>query len=142
MPRIIGNMSVEFWENKVLQALKHQLPADWVVMPSVMWTLNKNGYVRDGEADIVILVPNLGLVVVEVKGSKEFQVNEDGIWRRKQGDGTWLNLKESPPEQATRNMHDLTGVLNSKQRWESFPGFFFLSCCVSTRKSTVFTRYV
>jgi len=124
MPRIIGNMSVEFWENKVLQALKHQLPADWVVMPSVMWTLNKNGYVRDGEADIVILVPNLGLVVVEVKGSKEFQVNEDGIWRRKQGDGTWLNLKESPPEQATRNMHDLTGVLNSKQRWESFPGFF------------------
>ncbi|EKO3514434.1 NERD domain-containing protein [Vibrio fluvialis] len=124
MPRIIGAAPADFWENKVIQALKQQLPDDWVVLPSVMWTLEKNGYVRDGEADIVVLVPDLGLVVIEVKGSKEFQVSEEGIWRRKLPNGGWFNLNESPPEQATRNMYDLTSALSSKQGWTSFPGSY------------------
>lgn len=124
MPKIIGTNPANLWENKVIQALKQQLPDDWIVMPSVMWTLEKNGYVRDGEADIVVLVPEFGLVVVEVKGSREFQVSESGIWQRKLPDGGWLDLKESPPEQATRNMHDLISALNVKQGWSSFPGFY------------------
>ncbi|MDC5803448.1 NERD domain-containing protein [Vibrio europaeus] len=124
MPRIIGAAPADFWENKVIQALKQQLPDDWVVLPSVMWTLEKNGYVRDGEADIVVLVPNLGLAVIEVKGSREFQVSEEGIWQRKLPNGGWFSLNESPPEQATRNMHDLTRALSSKQGWSSFPGTY------------------
>lgn len=124
MPRVIGNHPADRWENVVLQALKNQLPKDWVVMPSVKWTLEKNGYVRDGEADFIVLAPSLGLVVVEVKGSKEFMVGDDGVWRRKQGDGSWVNLKESPPEQAMRNMYDLTESLKNKHRWSQFPGRF------------------
>lgn len=124
MPRIIGNKPVDFWENKVLQALKNQLPDDWVVLPSVMWTLEKNGFVRDGEADFVVLAPNLGLVVLEVKGSKAFKVGEDGIWMRQESNGSWLKLRESPSEQATRNMHDLTNTIKEKQGWECFPGVF------------------
>lgn len=124
MPRIIGSTPADLWENKVIRALKQQLPDNWVVMPSVMWTLEKNGYVRDGEADIVVLVPELGLVVIEVKGSKEFEVTEQGIWRRKLFSGEWSNLKESPAEQATRNMHDLVNALKSAQRWHSFPGYY------------------
>jgi hypothetical protein len=124
MPRIIGNLPADRWENVVLQELKHQLPDDWVVMPSVKWTLEKNGYVRDGEADFIVLAPGLGLVVIEVKGSKEFKVGDDGIWKRRQGNDTWVKLKESPPEQATRIMYDLTEVLRDKHQWVQFPGRF------------------
>lgn len=124
MPKIIGYLPADRWENEVLKALKNQLPDDWIVMPSVMWTLEKNGYVRDGEADFVVLAPASGLVVIEVKGSKEFMVGEDGKWMRKQDDESWVSLKEPPPEQAMRNMHDLIGVLLERNRWKEFPGRF------------------
>lgn len=119
---IIGNRPTDRWENEVFKALKNQLPDDWIVMPSVMWTLKKNGYVRDGEADLVVLVPDSGLIIVEVKGSKEFIVGDDGIWRRKDNYGTWVRLQESPPEQATRNMHDLKDLLMKSKQWNDFPG--------------------
>lgn len=124
MPRLIGNLPADRWENEVLKALRNQLPDDWAVMPSVKWTLQKNGYVRDGEADFVVLIPDSGMVVLEVKGSKEFMVGEDGVWRRKQSDDTWIALKEPPPEQALRNMHDLAGVLIERNKWREFPGRF------------------
>lgn len=124
MARVIGNPPADRWENEVLKALKSQLPSDWVVMPSVKWTLEKNGYVRDGEADFVVLVPDSGLVILEVKGSKEFKVEEVGRWLRRQPDDTWVPLKEPPPEQAMRNMHDLVGVLLDRNRWSEFPGRF------------------
>lgn len=124
MPRIIGNLPADRWENVVLQAFKNQLPTDWIVMPSVKWTLEKNGYVRDAEADFVVLAPELGLIVVEVKGSKEFKVGEDGVWLRKENNDTWTKLREAPPEQAMRNMYNLIEALNSKHGWSQFPGLF------------------
>ena len=75
MPKVIGPSPHNRWENEVLKAFRQQLPADWVVMPSVGWTLRKDDYVKDGEADFVVLAPGLGLVVIEVKGSKEFKVD-------------------------------------------------------------------
>jgi hypothetical protein len=124
MPRIIGNTPTDRWENEVLKAFKHQLPDDWVVMPSVKWTLMKDGYVRDGEADFIVLVPNSGLIVVEVKGSREFKVGHDGKWCRMDSKLGWARIAEPPPEQATRNMHDVTGFLNKKLGWQAFPGRF------------------
>lgn len=123
MPKIIGSLPFDRWENEVLKKLKAQAPDDWIIMPSVKWTLSKNGYVRDGEADFVILVPNSGLIVLEVKGSRQFKVEQDGIWYRKDAAG-WLKLKEAPAEQATRNMHDLTEVIAEAQNWRGFPGRF------------------
>ena len=41
---------------------------------------NDIGAVRDGEADFVVLAPELGLAVIEVKGSKLVRVDENGIW--------------------------------------------------------------
>lgn len=124
MARVIGNLPADRWENEVLKAFKSQLPSDWVVLPSVQWTLAKNGYVKDGEADFVVLVPNSGLVIVEVKGSKEFMVGEDGVWQRKLNDGSWVQLREAPAEQAIRNMHDLTNVLSEASQHNIFPGRF------------------
>ena len=122
MPKIIGNRPANRWENEVLKAFKNQLPADWVVMPSINWALQQNGYVRNGEADFVVLAPEWGMVVVEVKGSREFKVAEDGTWYRLQWDGSWIQLSESPPEQATRNMYTLVGTLCERFNWHRFPG--------------------
>lgn len=122
MPKIVGPNPHNRWENEVLKAFRQQLPTDWVVMPSVGWTLRKDDYVRDGEADFVVLAPGLGLVVVEVKGSKEFKVDGNGIWHRLQQDGSWFALRQSPPEQAMGNMHTLAGFLKEKYRWLEFPG--------------------
>jgi hypothetical protein len=91
-------------------------------MPSVGWTLRKDDYVRDGEADFVVLAPGLGLVVIEVKGSKEFKVDGAGIWHRLEHDGSWFALRHSPAEQAMGNMHTLAGFLKEKYRWLEFPG--------------------
>lgn len=122
MPKIVGPNPHNRWENEVLKAFRQQLPPDWVVMPSVGWTLRKDDYVKDGEADFVVLAPGLGLVVIEVKGSKEFKVDDAGIWHRLQHDGSWLALRQSPPEQAMGNMHTLAGFLKEKYRWLAFPG--------------------
>jgi hypothetical protein len=121
MPKVIGSNPVDRWENEVLKAFKQQLPREWMVLNSVGWSMMKNGYVREGQADFVILVPDSGLVVVEVKGSKEFKVDEAGIWHRKEN-GQWIALQESPPEQASRNMHDLVKILKDECQWRDFPG--------------------
>jgi hypothetical protein len=124
MPRIIGTKPHNFWENEVLKHFMQQLPTDWVVMPSVVWTLLSDDRIKDGEADFVVLVPGLGLVVVEVKGSREFKVDDRGIWQRLEANGSWTALKESPPEQAMRNMYKLVEFLKERYRWLTFPGRF------------------
>jgi len=124
VPRIIGTNPHNRWENEVLKQFRQQLPVDWVVMPSVGWTLMKEGRVRDGEADFVVLAPGLGLVVIEVKGSKEFKVDEGGAWHRLEPNGSWQALKQSPPQQAMANMYTLIELLKEKYRWLEFPGRF------------------
>lgn len=124
MPRIIGTSPHNRWENEVLKQFRQQLPIDWVVMPSVGWTLMKEDRVRDGEADFVVLAPGLGLVVIEVKGSKEFKVDQSGAWHRLEPNGSWHPLRQSPPEQAMGNMYTLVELLKEKYRWLEFPGRF------------------
>lgn len=124
MPRIIGTSPHNRWENEVLKQFRQQLPIDWVVMPSVGWTLMKEDRVRDGEADFVVLAPGLGLVVIEVKGSKEFKVDQSGTWHRLEPNGSWHPLRQSPPEQAMGNMYTLVELLKEKYRWLEFPGRF------------------
>ena len=83
MPRVIGPVPSDKWEKEVRRQLLKQLPDNWVVICSVSWALrNDIGAVRDGEADFVVLVPELGLAVLEVKGSKLVRVDENGIWHR------------------------------------------------------------
>jgi hypothetical protein len=79
MARILGPIPSNKWEREVLNQLKLQLPADWVAVSNVTWAIKgESGYVNDGQSDFVVLVPNSGMVIVEVKGSKEFWIDEDG----------------------------------------------------------------
>ena len=126
MPRVIGSVPSDKWEREVRRQLAKQLPDSWIVICSVSYALKDgNGPVKDGEADFVILAPDLGLVVVEVKGTKSVYVGEDGTWYRRDFNGREEQLKESPPEQANRNLYTLTKVVKDELSLgenKTFPG--------------------
>lgn len=124
MGRVSGKLPLNAAERDVVVALRDQTPHTWSIVPGVRWAKrNERGYVSDGEADVVVLAPGLGMLVVEVKGSREFRVTESG-WQRKDG-GAWLTLDRSPVDQATSNAHELKRLLCEEHRWGStFPGLF------------------
>lgn len=125
MPRILGSTPADKWERNVIAQLKQQLPDDWVVISGVAWS--RRGpttgytYVRDGQADIVVLVPSLGMVILEVKGSKGFRIGEDGRWYRLGPYGEEA-ISTPPPDQASSNMHELKDLVKQKGPWTDFPG--------------------
>lgn len=126
MPKMLGPYPA--WdeaEKLVHQQLELQLPPDWIVITNVLWTLPKdNGSVRDGQADFVVLIPGMGMVVLEVKATREFWIEEDGCWYRRGRAGEAVFLEKSPPEQATKNMHELADVVEQKGTWAVFPGSY------------------
>ena len=123
MARTLGPIPTDRWEREVLNQLTLQLPNDWVVISSVTWaTTGQRGYVTDGQADFVVLVPNSGMVIVEVKGSREIWIGDDGRWYRSEKNGEQILIAKSPPEQATSNMHELARIVEQKGGWTGFPG--------------------
>lgn len=123
MARTLGPIPVDRWEREVLNQLKNQLPSEWVVVANVTWAAaGDGGYVKDGQADFVVLVPNSGMVVVEVKGSREIWIDTDGCWYRSDRCGEKVLISKSPPEQAMGNMHELARVVEQKGGWAKFPG--------------------
>jgi len=130
MSRIIGPVPSDRWEREVRRQLFKQLPDHWIVVSNVSWALKDDyGYVRDGQADFVVLAPELGLAVVEVKGSKSVRVYEDGTWYREDSDRrgkvSQVKLDKPPPEQANGNLHVLAKVVKSELPWSgkgAFPG--------------------
>lgn len=129
MAKVMGPMPGDRWEREVLKQLQVQLPEDWLVLAGVSWSrqgpTDNWRYVRDGQADVVVLAPHLGMVIVEVKGSREFRIGDDGRWYRRDGaTGTDVEVLEPPPAQATRNMHELVDVVERKGTWAKFPGAY------------------
>lgn len=122
MARIFGRLPENAAERKVVLALKEQLPAGWVVVPDVRWARQSGGRLCDGEADVVVLAPALGMLVVEVKGSREFRVTRDG-WERLDPSGAWTALDRTPVEQAMSNAHELKRIVCDALRiGPAFPG--------------------
>ena len=123
MARILGPTPTDRWEREMLNQLKLQLPHDWVVVSNVTWaTKGDSGYVTDGQADFVVLVPDSGMVIVEVKGSRGIWIDDDGKWYRFEPDGGKILVSKAPPEQAMSNMHQLAKIVEQKGGWLKFPG--------------------
>ncbi|WP_093533008.1 NERD domain-containing protein [Stenotrophomonas rhizophila] len=124
MGRVFGKLPLNAAEVDVVQALRAQTPSDWLVIPSVRWAKRReDGPVIDGEADVVVLAPDLGMLVIEVKGSREIRITDLG-WQRRDAAG-WVDLGRSPIEQATSNAYDLKRLVCNANAWgDSFPGLF------------------
>lgn len=127
MPRILGPLPADRSERRVYRELEGQLPADWVVLSNVSWSTRASGpsgrtWVRDGQADFVVVAPGFGLCVVEVKGSKYVRVGMDGRWYRSHNGKSWTQISpKTPPEQATSNAHELTRIACGRLGWKEFP---------------------
>jgi thymidine kinase len=122
MPRVLGPIPADRWERVVRDELRKQLPADWVVICNVTWVSGEGRYVQEGQADFVVLVPNSGMVILEVKGSREIWIDSDGCWYRSDISGDKILIPKSPPEQAMSNMHKLAKIVEEKGGWAKFPG--------------------
>ncbi len=124
MARVIGGSPSDRWEKVVKSELQRQLPDDWIVVCDVSYSCREEaGYIRDGQADFVVLVPEKGLVVIEVKGSTGISVTDAGDWLLIKRDGSKQKITP-PPEQATRNSHNLTSRLADLLGHKFFPGLF------------------
>jgi hypothetical protein len=96
----------------VVDRLRAVLPDDVLLLHNVSWLMKDHGYVREGEADIVIGDPDRGILVVEVKAGEV----------RRERDGTWYaggRLPRSPFDQAKDSRHTLVRKLIEQPGWQS-----------------------
>lgn len=84
-------------EKDVFNYLADSTPPDWIVLHSL--NLKNHEYKKAAEADFVI-ISNVGVFVVEVKGG-EIRRDENGVWvQEKAGEEPWTS-KEGPFKQAS-----------------------------------------
>ncbi len=89
---------VELWER-----LRDQLPDDFVVYHSLPYLKSS---AEQGEVDFLILHREHGMLVLECKGRGVFR-DEDGVWLRKNKNGTRSRMSKSPTEQARAQIEDI-----------------------------------
>lgn len=93
-------------ERLMFQQLKTQLPADYTVLHSVSWLSRQSHQSLDGEADFVLLHPDRGFLVLEVKGGLIRRDGPTGTWSSRSRSGRVYRI-DNPFTQAQRSMHAL-----------------------------------
>ena len=102
-------------EARLAEALRDQLPEPFVVYHSASWLIKESGQApRDGEADFVVAHPDLGIMVIEVKGGGIRRAG--GTWESVDRNGTAHRIKD-PFRQVANEMHDLRRIASSRQDW-------------------------
>lgn len=111
LPESILNDPMRAAERKMYSALQ-KMNDSFVVFYSVAWqTRTSAGNVRDGEADFVVAHPELGLLVIEVKGGS---ISFDGA------SGEWYSGSheiKDPAEQAKKSRYELLRKLQDIPGW-------------------------
>ena len=106
-------------ERRFYSLCRAQLPAEWCVLFSTPWVgTTPSGRRYDGEADFIILAPDLGLLVVEVKGGGVSYTPGDGVWVSIDRNGVKHRLSKSPFRQATAEKHQVLQILRNDIRWQ------------------------
>ncbi|WP_289017831.1 NERD domain-containing protein [uncultured Ornithinimicrobium sp.] len=96
-------------EREVWERLAGQLDEDCVLLANVHLTDHE----QDHEADLVVLLPDAGVVVVEVKGGS-VSVDSEGRWHQS-GGGSSRTI--DPVGQAQRVKHALRRYVQDDPRW-------------------------
>ena len=98
-------------ERRLFRLFQAQLPDDFVVLHSVEWLVRERRFDRDGEADFLIVHPDLGILVLEVKGGGVRVDDQSGTWSTVDRHGEEHVLKRSPFDQAKHNAYALRDKL-------------------------------
>ncbi|MDO5740054.1 MAG: NERD domain-containing protein [Ornithinimicrobium sp.] len=102
-PAFVNNAEREVWER-----LSAQLGVDDVLLANVRLTDHE----QDHEADLVVIMPGAGIVVVEVKGGS-ITVDGQGRWWQYGGG----SRRVDPVGQARRSKHALRTYVQDDPRW-------------------------
>ncbi len=104
-PLFVNDAEREVWE-----ALRTQLSGDAVLLANLRFTDEKKDY----EADLVVLLPGAGIVVLEVKGGSVWVDPQDGRWRmRRRG----REVVVDPVDQVRTNHYAIRKYVESDPRW-------------------------
>lgn len=111
-PEKLGDDIASSAERLLYKAFQEQLSDDFTVFHSVSWQVpDLRSAARDGEADFVITCPNLGILVMEVKGGA---IRYDGTAKE------WYSNTHSikdPFKQACDSRHRLLRLLKEQPYW-------------------------
>jgi hypothetical protein len=97
-------------EREVWELLAHRLRPDDVVLANVRLT----NRAKDHEADLIVLMPGVGIVVVEVKGGGVWI--QDGGWHQSRGNAT---VAIDPVEQVRGNKYAVREDVEMDSRWRT-----------------------
>lgn len=107
-------------EKMILQALAASKDInDWIILHSL--DILHNQYRTQGEADLIILAPKLGVLVLEVKDANQIERTSAGDWLIS---GTAPN-RGSPFKQASESMWNVRNYLDSKKISTKGINFFY-----------------
>jgi len=97
-------------ERDVALALKEQLSVDWLLFHGYDWlSLDPSrGVLRDGEIDFILMHPDRGMLVLEIK-SGDIEFNKGRWFRRAHGKPE--AMKKSPVSQVINNLYGLRKLL-------------------------------
>lgn len=111
IPTICPNEIPYDSERLVYQKLRDQLSNDFVVLHSYPWLRpDRDGALREGEADFIVLHQQQGMLVLEVKGG-ELRY-ENAVWKRKKRHG--YEPITDPFKQARTSMHYLVNRIEQQ----------------------------
>jgi len=94
------------------EGVRGQLDERFVAYHGINWLRLERGQVREeGESDFLIAHPDLGVLVIEVKGGDEFTFDPNSRrWRRRTG-SHWKDIPKDPFVQAQQSVHWLLDEL-------------------------------
>ncbi len=116
-------------EDRLFAALASSLgQPPWAVYRNVAWLEKRpRSEPADGEADIVVAHPDLGVMVIEVKGGRVQRVG--GRWESLDASGNRHDIK-NPFAQVTREMHGLKRKCQDLPAWPSHDVRFARAVCL------------
>lgn len=93
-----------------------ELDDSWTVLYGVSWKHAVKGFIKQGEADFILMNPKIGILVAEVKGGETIRVR-DGLWYSKpHTSGREIQIKD-PSLQSAAGVRALRAFL--KENLES-----------------------
>lgn len=103
-------------ERKLYELFRHKLSDEFTVFHSVAWLASADdGRAQDGEADFLVAHPELGVLVVEVKGGRIELDGPSEQWFSVDRYGNKHQLKRSPYAQAKDGCYSLLRKLRESR---------------------------
>jgi len=115
LPESITSNPARRAECNVYSLLK-TLPDKYTVYYSIHWESIEQWGAREGEADFIIVHPNMGIIVLEVKGGAIRYDGDTNLWFSQSAGGDVFKITD-PVDQGFRNKYYLEGEFKLLPGW-------------------------